>query len=204
MSSQETYSIYRRNGDFEKVIEHIKRINHYKSKYQSEFPLLTWQFVAFGHNTHEIGTARKMANDLKMSFYLKLSWEDLYTRTFSPVKDKDLLSKEPGLGVSSREEYLEKTGNDYIEKTCLQLWKQPQINFDGRVLGCSINYRGDYGNTFKEGLIECLNNEKINYARQMLLGLKKRRDDIPCAICKVYESRKKRSAWVKDVHGKNQ
>jgi len=199
-ASQETYSIYRRNGNFEKVIEHVKRINHCKSRYKSEFPLLTWQFVAFGHNTHEIGTARKMANDLKMGFYLKLTWEDLYTRTFSPVKDKDLLSKEPGLGVSSREEYLEKTGNDYIEKTCLQLWKQPQINFDGRVLGCCINYRGDYGNTFKEGLIECLNNEKINYARQMLLGLKKRRDDIPCAICKVYESRKKRSAWVRDAN----
>ena len=201
---QETYSIYRRNGNLEKVIEHIKRINHYKSRYKSEFPLLTWQFVAFGHNTHEIVTARKMAKDLKMNFSLRLSWDDLYTRTFSPVQDKDLLRKESGLGVSSREEYLEKTGKDYIEETCLHLWKQPQINFDGRVLGCSVNYRGDYGNIFKDGLIECLNNEKINYARQMLLGHKERRDDIPCAICKLYKSKKRRSAWVREMHRKNQ
>jgi hypothetical protein len=62
-----------------------------------------------------------------------------------------------------------------------------------------VNYRGDYGNAFKDGLIECLNNEKINYARQMLLGIKESRDDIPCAVCKLYESRKKRFAWVKDV-----
>jgi FkbM family methyltransferase len=198
-ASQETYSIYRRNGNFEKVMEHIRRINHYKSKYNSEFPLLTWQFVAFGHNTHEIGTARKMANDLKMNFYVKLPWDDVYTQTLSPVKEKDFVSEESGLGVSSREEYLEKTGKDYIEETCTQLWKQPQINFDGRVLGCCVNYRGDYGNAFKDGLIECLNNEKINYARQMLLGIKESRDDIPCAVCKLYESRKKRFAWVKDV-----
>jgi len=204
-ASQETYSIYRRNGNLEKVLEHIRRINHYKSRYHSEFPLLTWQFVAFGHNTHEIRAARKMANDLKMNFFLKLSWDDLYTQTFSPVTDKDLVCRESVLGVSSREEYLEKTAKDYIEEfACTMLWKRPQINFDGRVLGCCVNYRGDFGNIFKDGLIECLNNEKINYARQMLLGIKESRDDIPCAICKLYESRKRRSAWVKDIHRKNQ
>ena len=46
-ASQETYSIYRRKGNFEKVIEHIKRINHYKNIYKSAYPILTWQFIAF-------------------------------------------------------------------------------------------------------------------------------------------------------------
>jgi MoaA/NifB/PqqE/SkfB family radical SAM enzyme/mannose-6-phosphate isomerase-like protein (cupin superfamily) len=201
---QKTYSIYRRKGNFEKVIEHIERINHYKSKYKSKYPILSWQFVAFGHNTHEIGTARKMAANLKMNFYVKLSWDDLYTQPFSPVTDKDLIGKETGLGVSSRQEYLGKTGKEYIDESCLHLWKQPQINFDGRVLGCSCNYRGDFGNVFKDGLVECLNNEKINYARGMLLGMRESRDDIPCAGCKLYESRKKRSAWIKDMHAKEQ
>ncbi len=201
---QKTYSIYRRKGIFEKVIEHIERINHYKNKYKSEYPILTWQFVAFGHNTPEIGTAREIAANLKMNFSLKLSWDDLYTQTFSPVTDKDLISKETGLGVSSREEYLEKTGEEYVGESCLHLWKQPQINFDGRILGCPCNYRGDFGNIFNEGLVECLNNEKINYARGMLLGMRESRDDIPCTYCKLYESRKRRSAWVKDMHGKKQ
>jgi len=203
-ASQETYSTYRKKGNLEKVLEHIDKINHYKSKYKSAYPILTWQFVAFGHNTHEIGAARKMADNLKMNFFLKLSWDDLYTQTFSPVTDKDLIKRETGLGVSSREEYLEKTGEEYIGDACLHLWKQPQINFDGRVLGCSCNYRGDFGNVFKDGLVECLNNEKINYARGMLLGIRESREDIPCAGCKLYESRKKRSAWVKDMHVKKQ
>lgn len=195
--SQETYSIYRRKGDFEKVIKHIKKINYYKSKYKSEFPLLTWQFIAFGHNEHEIQAARQMAKDLNMFFYLKLSWADLYTETFSPIKDKNLVRKETGLGVSSRREYLEKTGKEYMDRICMQLWRQPQINFDGKVLGCCVNYWGDFGNAFKDGLVEALNNEKINYARQMLLGKKEARQDIPCATCRFYKSMKKIAAWIK-------
>ncbi len=201
---QKTYSIYRRKGNFERVIGHIERINHYKIKYKSKYPILTWQFVAFGHNTHEIGTARKMAANLKMSFFLKLSWDDLYTQPFSPVTDRDLIRRETGIDASSRAEYLAKAGEEYIGESCLHLWRQPQINFDGRVLGCSCNYRGDFGNVFKDGLIACLNNEKINYARGMLLGMRESRDDIPCVGCKLYESRKKRSAWVKGMHGKEQ
>ena len=200
-TTQETYSIYRKNGNLAKVLEHIGRINHYKKLYKSHFPILTWQFVAFDHNTRQIGHARKMAKELGMKFSLKLSWEDLYVPTFSPVNDKDTLRKASGLGVASRAEFLEKTGKDYIEGVCLSLWEQPQINFDGRVLGCPVNYIGDYGNIFKDGLIECLNNEKINYARQMLLGYKEARSNIPCTACKIYESRKKRSAWVRNVMG---
>ncbi len=191
-ASQETYSIYRKCGNFGLVLEHIKKINDYKKKYKSSLPLLTWQFIAFGHNTHEIKTARKIARDLKMLFRVRLSWDD----AFSPVIDKDLVRQDSGLGVSSRQEYLEKTGKDYTGKICTQLWLQPQINFDGKVLGCCINYRGDFGNAFQEGLHECLNSEKMNYARQMLLGYKENREDIPCSVCKYYWIRKKRAEWV--------
>ncbi|MGA7932434.1 MAG: radical SAM protein, partial [Kovacikia sp.] len=38
-ASQETYSVYRRGGNFDRVIENIRRINHYKQKYRSPFPL---------------------------------------------------------------------------------------------------------------------------------------------------------------------
>lgn len=194
-ASQETYAIYRKCGNFAKVIEHINKINYYKSKYKSVFPLLTWQFVVFGHNTHEIKAARQMAEDLKMLFRVRFSWDD----AFSPVINKDLVRQESGLGVSSREEYLAKTGKDYAGKICTQLWLQPQINFDGKVLGCCVNYWGNFGNVFQAGLYESLNNEKINYARAMLLGYKDSKADIPCSSCKYYESKKKNATWVSPV-----
>ena len=186
-ASQEIYSIYRVNGNFQQVIDNIRTINQFKDQYHSQFPILTWQFIAFGHNEHEISKARKMAKDLNMSFFVKLSWEDLYSEPFSPIKNSDLIRKETGLGVSNRSEFREKYGFEYLKKLCcLELWTNLQINYDGRVLGCAVNFWDDYGNAFKGKLEECLNNQKIAYAKEMLMGKRKRKEGIPCAQCKIY------------------
>jgi len=191
-ASQETYSIYRRNGNFEKVIENIKKLNDYKRQYKSKFPYLKWQFIVFGHNEHEIQTARQMARGLNMKFYLKLSSD----ASFSPVKDSDLIKREIDLGVSSRAEYKEKYGKSYARSTCLQLWNNLRINFDGKMLGCCHNSWGDFGNVFRNGLMECINNDKMNYARQMLTGDKEGRNDIPCTACFIYKTMKKDGNWI--------
>lgn len=204
-ASQESYVQYRINGNFGQVIENIKMINHWKAKYSSPYPQLTWQFVAFGHNEHEIVKARDMAKSLDMSFYLKLSWSDLYDLPdFSPVQDKKLVGRESGLNVSSRKEYKAKYGQDYAERSCCwELWNAPQINFDGRMLGCPINYGGDYGNAFEKNLETCLNGEKIRYARDMLMGKEEPREGIPCTTCKVFHGIRQDLAWVteKNIQG---
>ena len=132
-ASQETYALYRKEGSFEKVISHIRKINALKVKYRSPWPALRWQFVAFGHNEHEIDKAERMAKALRMSFHVKLSWTG---EQFSPVKNRELIRQKTGLGVADRKEYREKYGTPYLQRICTQLWKQPQINWDGRVLGC--------------------------------------------------------------------
>jgi MoaA/NifB/PqqE/SkfB family radical SAM enzyme len=192
-ASNDTYKIYRVNGNFEAVIENIKKINKFKEKYRSKYPLLTWQLVVFGHNEHEIPRARMLAGDLKMAFRLKLSWDP----DFSPVRNKDFVRKVSGLNAASREEYKERRGVDYMDGICHQLWEQPQINWDGKVLGCCHNFWGDFGgNTFKDGLLKSVNNEKIKYARDMLLGRKVTRADIPCTKCDIYLSRRANNQWL--------
>lgn len=195
-ASQETYSKYRIRGNFNKVISNIKKINSYKLKSGSDEPVLTWQFVAFGHNEHEIGKAREMATNLGLRFKLKLSWDDLYLNNFSPVKDKELIRRESKLDVSSRKEFEEKYGRDYAGNCCLNLWTGPIINFDGKLLGCCINYWDDYGNVFEEGLESCLKKERYEYAKQMVMGLVPARDDIPCSKCKIYKSREKHGSYI--------
>lgn len=197
-ASNKTYKIYRIGGDFEKVIAHIRLINEFKQRYNTNLPSMTWQFVAFGHNEHEIPQARKMANELKMDFYVKLSFGDLYTgKVFSPIKDRALICRESGLDCADRQEYLKKHGESFLQKaTCEQLWKSPQIHSDGRLLGCCINYKQDYGNVFKEGLLECINNTKINYARQMLMGKEPPREDIPCSQCRYYQTMRSNNTWI--------
>lgn len=188
-ASNETYKIYRVGGDFEKVLAHIRLINAFKERYKIDLPRMTWQFIAFGHNEHEIDKARAMAAELKMGFKVKLSFEDLYTgQSFSPVRDRERIRRESGTDCADRQEYFEMYGERYLQKvTCAQLWENPQIHADGRLLGCSINYKQDYGNVFEEGLLECINNEKINYARQMLMGRKPPREDIPCSTCFYFQ-----------------
>jgi MoaA/NifB/PqqE/SkfB family radical SAM enzyme len=161
-TDQKTYSIYRVNGNLGKVLDNIQMINHLKRQYNSFYPVLNWLFVVFGHNEHQIPEARKTARELNMSFSAKLSWDDLYTETFSPVKDTALVAVESGLGAGSRKEYREKYGKEYMSKVCHSLWVKPQVNHDGRLLGCTVNYWGDYGNVFDDGLINCINNEKIS------------------------------------------
>jgi MoaA/NifB/PqqE/SkfB family radical SAM enzyme len=196
-ASEEVYSMYRVRGSFERVISHIRQINANKEKYRSRYPLLRWQFVALGHNTHEIGKARQLAQQLGMEFCLKLSWDDLYAPTFSPVIDVETVRRESGLGVADRREYEDTFGRNYIARSCHQLWLQPRINFDGRLLGCSINYWDDFGNVFTDGLEACLNGEKMQHTRRVLMGLEKADERTPCNRCSVYHSMVQRATWVR-------
>ena len=193
-ASNETYKVYRVKGNFETVIENIRKINLFKQKFQSEYPLLKWQFVVFGHNEHEIPLARKLASELNMKFFLKLSWDP----QFSQVRDQEFVRKE--IGAASREEFKQKHGVDYMQEICRQLWEQPQINWDGKVLGCCRNFWGDFGgNAFRDGLLKSLNNEHIRYARDMLLGKKVARENIPCTTCSIYLGMKADGKWLRGM-----
>jgi MoaA/NifB/PqqE/SkfB family radical SAM enzyme len=193
-ASPETYRKYRVRGDFNTVITNIERINYYKRVYQTEFPQLGWQFIVFGHNEHEIPIARAMARKLGMTFRTKISWN----ANISPIHDSEFVRVETGENAVTREEYERIHGERYLAAICHQLWDDPQINWDGKVLGCCRNYWGEFGgNAFKHGLVESLNNEKIAYARDMLRGEKPTRDDIPCSICSHYYRMRDGSQSVK-------
>lgn len=190
-----TYQQYRVKGDFDRVIAHIKQINAYKQQYQSEYPQLLWQFIAFGHNEQVIIQAKQMADELGMQFGLKLSWSD----EFSPVKNHlDVIRSFTG-GVTSRNEFKQTHKVDYMQSLCHQLWDHPQINWDGKLLGCCRNFWGDFGslNVFKDGLIKSLNHPKMKYARKMLMGLEPERADIPCTTCNIYIGMKANQIWLK-------
>ena len=79
--------------------------------------------------------AAGMAKELGMGFRIKLAWGD-----FSPVKDVERIRN--WFGAASREEYLKRTGEEYLSGLCHQLWDEPQINSDGKVLGCCRNFWG--------------------------------------------------------------
>ena len=183
--------MYRVGGDFDAVIRNVRKINQLKEQARSECPQMAWQFVVFGHNEHEMESARSLARELNMQFHLKLSWDD----KFSPLQDQDSARKE--IGAASRREFKEKYGFDYMQGICHQLWDQPQINWDGKVLGCCMNFWGDFGgNAFRDGLLNSINSNEIEYAKGMLLGKLPARDGIPCTTCSIYLGMKADGRWL--------
>ena len=64
----ETYQLYRVNGNFDRVIANVGRINRLKAQYHSDEPVLIWQFVLFGHNEQEIGQARRISQRADLAF----------------------------------------------------------------------------------------------------------------------------------------
>lgn len=187
-ASQETYVQYRRRGDFETVMKNVRLINEFKKKRNSKYPELTWQFVVFGHNEHEIQKARAMAEEFDMSFLLKLNWDEDH----SPVKDKEMVRREMAHGAATRSEFKEEHGAGYMEHVCHQLWDQPQINFDGTVWGCCRNnWKAFDANVFEEGFDAALNSEQMTHARAMLSEGAEPRDDIPCVTCSLYKNMRK-------------
>lgn len=192
-ASDEVYEVYRVGGDFHRVIAHIETLNRFKKKHRSKRPIVTWQFIVFGHNEHEIPAARRLASQLDMDFSLKTSWDPDY----APVRDREFVREQHRKSATAQCEHKEKQPDFHMRVFCHQLWEEPQINWDGRVLGCCCNWWLDFGsNAFTDGLFYAVNSERMKYAREMLLGRKPARDDIPCSTCAAYIAMKSTGKWL--------
>lgn len=188
--TDETYRKYRVGGSLSRVLANIKKINAFKEKYQSEFPELILQFIVFGHNEHEIEKAFILGRMLNMKIVIKLNrWPDRLA-----VKDKQRIRKL--CGYADRGEFLDVTGKQYCRDLCLGLWTAPQINWDGRLLGCACNTYMAFAEYALGGyFLKEINNERMQYARKMLMGDAPPRNDIPCSCCPFYQQISEHDLW---------
>ena len=192
-ATRESYARYRVGGDLRKVIANVRRINHYKRKHGSRFPHLIMQFICFEHNTHELERALLLARMLDMEPFVKL---DVFLSSL-PEGLHALVEKHAG--YVDREAHRAGESRHYMWKHCLEMWRSPQVNWDGKLLGCSRNIWGVYaGDVFGGDLLAAVNNERMNYARAMLRGEAPSREDIPCGSCSVYRSMREERRWIVD------
>ncbi len=189
-ATQETYRIYRVGGELKKVLRNVEKINAYKREYGSKLPRLILQFIPFPHNEHEIKKIAVLARALDMEIDFKIN----VFHGYSPLQNDGELTK--WLDYSDKASYLEKTGKIYMRDICLQLWRSPQINWDGRLLGCSGNKTVSYAEyALGDAFAREINNGHIQYARKMLMGIAPQRDDIPCSVCDSYADYRKYDQW---------
>jgi MoaA/NifB/PqqE/SkfB family radical SAM enzyme len=194
-ATQETYSQYRVRGDLSKVLRNIEKLNQYKQLYNTDFPKLSWQFIIFGHNEHEIPIVKALCKKYNMAFNPKLNYS-----AFSPVINKEYVRKESGLGVADRAEYKSKYGKNY-KAPCYHCFTSPQINWNGDILGCSVNKWGTFGNVFETSIEEWENSETFKALVNALFCNGKMPMNAPCLHCPNYINTK---APVLSIEGLNE
>jgi len=62
-ATQSVYEKFRKKGDLETVFKNVRNLIQTKKRLGKRTPMVSWQFLAFEHNQHEIGDAIKLAQE---------------------------------------------------------------------------------------------------------------------------------------------
>jgi MoaA/NifB/PqqE/SkfB family radical SAM enzyme len=79
--TQEVYERFRRNGELDLVFGNIEKLVAAKRKLGKRTPALSWNFLAFEHNAHEIPSAARLARRLGVNQFrvvepFDVTWDD--------------------------------------------------------------------------------------------------------------------------------
>jgi MoaA/NifB/PqqE/SkfB family radical SAM enzyme len=165
-ATQPVYERYRRKGDLAAAFENIRRLLAARRESGRTNPIVSWQFLAFEHNAHEIGLALETARQLGVDQFIvatpfDVSWDDpgirpavgvepriiqfagasdrRLTENWMPFPD-DLRTAEIGrafdAGWSGQLGSAASAGAVRAEHTCHWLYKNLVMDATGRVIPC--------------------------------------------------------------------
>lgn len=184
-ASQETYSKYRIRGNFDTVIENVRKLQKLKKDAGTEYPKLRWNFILMEHNELEIGKAKAMAEELGIPIRFKYNWD----KTYKPVH-RDYIMKETGLTELTEAEYKSAHKLDPFDSLCKEIFLTPQINWDGRMLGCCTRRYATFDvNVFEVGLEAAMKSPRYMQAKECLLTVHP--DKEKYGSCTCYECGKR-------------
>lgn len=90
-ATQPVYERFRRDGNLELVVGNIRKLVAARRRLRRKTPVLSWKFLAFEHNAHEIPEAARMARSLGVDQFqvvspYDVSWDDPDIRAAASVK----------------------------------------------------------------------------------------------------------------------
>ncbi len=133
---QETYSEYRKNGDFNRVIEGIRNVSAAISGMRSPLKLEI-QFLVNKFNEHQIVEAKRFA---------ALTGAKLRLKSMQVIESQD-----PGRWMPAADKfrrYTRASGNFRIRSRlpdrCMRLWFNPVVTWDGKVIPCCFDKDAEF------------------------------------------------------------
>jgi radical SAM protein with 4Fe4S-binding SPASM domain len=182
-ATQETYEKYREGGNLSRVFKNIEILVNKKKKMKSLFPILTWKYLIFPHNFHEVEMARRKSKDLQLDGFEVFHGNLDNLGTFGVEKRFDI-----------------STGNvtTYTGDSCDSLWDTLIVYPDGSVIPCCQSFRkiDIFGNVHDGSIGQLWNNNNFTGMRKMIkmMNRNKIEDGMrhPCCECKIIENLQKK------------
>src|SRR5579884_135409 len=145
-ATQETYQVYRVNGQLQKVMDNVRAVLEARRAKKKKFPQVELQFIAFPHNQHEVPQARAMAAELGV---------DRFTIIQS---------------LSNTNKARAKTGADGRPRQpdkCNALYMMACFNWDGSFSPCCDSVDDSFGNILEQPLAALWNSPKMQKSRSL-------------------------------------
>lgn len=204
-ATQPVYEQFRRNGDLELVFGNVRKLVSAKRRLGKRTPLLSWNFLAFEHNAHEIPMAARMARALGVNHFrvvnpFDVGWDDPEIRPAAVkggVRRLDLFSianrpenwnpfpesiDAASIARAFENPWHARASNDSATAghTCHWLYKNMVMDANGRIMPCCGGPRPDTNLVFASfdgGGSDPFNSEKYRQARAWFSGGARVSDD---------------------------
>ncbi len=183
-ASSETYSRYRRAGTFDLVYDNMRRILLAKQQSGQTIPLVTWQFLVFRFNEHEMDKARAMAADVGVDrLIFRPPMIDLDRYPLSASDREEISGWEPKSALFKR------ATSEGRKSRCGWHYMSSAINWDGTVAPCCTTFekRDDFGAIGKDGAgssyMSVVNNASFRAVRDRFAGRRTEPVSLVCETC---------------------
>lgn len=166
-ADQETYARYRKGGSLDRALANARRIIELKRKTGRRKPSLSWQFLVFPHNVHQVEDARKLSEEIGFDRFVTMKGIiDRNMRDMVDSGDREVM-KDPRGG------------------TCDWLWTTATFHWDSRVGPCCLQFmsRDDVGESGDDDFMSVWNNDKFQYARSLFSKKPRVFQNIMCNHC---------------------
>ena len=197
-ASAETVSIYRRNMNFDLVVKNMRNLVAMKQEMNSKTPYITWQFLVFRFNEHELENAQNMSREIgvdRLTFSRASLDEAIY-----PMPDKDRaeiktwIPTNPALTSYDYDNAKSNPGAPLKLKSCKNskrcdwLYMSSAINSDGSIAPCCAVYKqkdnfGLFDSSTNRSYMDILNNERYRSIRDRFAGRNTEFQGVICESC---------------------
>jgi len=137
-ADERTYQKYRNGGDFQRVLEGIRKLVKCKREVRKSHPKIFLQFLVMKHNEHQIPDMRRLA--------ARLSVERLLVKTVQLIDVTEADRFLPAQPARSRYDIEQKklTLKYTNHKPCSRLWTSTVMLSNGTIVPCCFDKNGIY------------------------------------------------------------